>query len=63
MPMTDNELMKDVMSFVAAMNEAEENDENTFTCPICGGEATWGRCSYNGHHHAKCSGCGFSMVE
>lgn len=59
--MTERDLHKEVMLFLAAMNEAEENGEDTFPCPICGGQAHMSRAESNGHVHARCSSCVFTL--
>lgn len=35
----------------------------TFECPICNGEVTASRSSYNGHLHATCSKCGINCMQ
>lgn len=34
-----------------------------FECPLCNGTITCVRSTYNGHIHAKCSGCNFTIME
>ena len=33
------------------------------TCPVCNGRLFVERSPYNGHIHADCEGCNFSMME
>lgn len=61
--MAENDLERKLLSFLAAMNEAEETGEDTFPCPICGGQAHMSRAESNGHAHARCSSCGFTLIE
>ena len=56
-----DEMMKAVEKFLRKQQEAEEQGEYHFLCPICGGEAHWSRIS--GHLHCGCKGCGIRMAE
>ena len=47
----------DAFSFLAALNQAVEENRQEFTCPICGGGASWTRSPFNGHIHAGCTKC------
>ena len=59
----ENEFFDKIALFMNAQQKAEIEGRNTFTCPMCGGEAVWGRSSYNNHLHCGCKGCGFRMME
>lgn len=61
--MEDEVYMDSIAKFMKAQQEAEKNGEEKFTCPLCGGEALWGRSSYNNHLHCACKGCGIRMME
>lgn len=49
--------------FLDALSDAEQAGEKEFTCPLCGGKASWGKSSYNGHIHAYCEYCGFTITQ
>lgn len=55
--------MDKITLFLEAQQEAEEKGEHEFVCPICGGQAWWGRSDLNGHLHCGCEGCGIRMME
>lgn len=52
-----------VFKFLEAQDKAEEAGLHEFTCPICGGKATWYRSAYNNHLHSHCEKCGAGIVE
>ena len=59
-----------IFSFISELqkNIPEDTKENrgksfSFVCPLCGGIVNGIRSKYNGHVHAKCTGCGFGMME
>ena len=53
----------DAFSFLAALNQAVEENQQEFTCPICGGNAHWSRSQINGHIHAGCTECRIRVLE
>lgn len=55
--------MDEIFVFLEAMQEAEEQGEHEFMCPLCGGDAWWKRSNYNGHFHAGCDKCGMLVME
>ena len=59
---TDEE-MDDIFKYLKAQQEAEEQGEEEFTCPICGGQAFWGRSSINNHLHSRCEKCGICIMQ
>ena len=58
--MKDND---DIFAFLAAVNAAEADGREDFTCPICGGRAHLARSPYNGHITAKCEKCNMGVME
>lgn len=52
-----------VFKYLEAQDKAEKAGEHEFTCPICGGKATWFRSEYNNHLHSHCEKCGMGIVE
>lgn len=65
----DKDIFK-CFSFLAELekNIPEDTTENrgkpfSFKCPLCGGTVNGVRSEYNGHVHAKCSDCGFGVME
>lgn len=60
----DEDNFFDVMkTFTDAQRQAEKAGEEQFVCPLCGGEAWWGRSSYNNHLHCGCHGCGYLIMQ
>ena len=57
------DIIDEIVAFLKARQEAEEQGKQEFTCPLCGATARWGRSSYNNHLHCSCQGCGFRMME
>ena len=53
----------EAFAFVAALNTAVQENRQEFTCPICGGDASWTRSQYNGHIHAGCTKCRIRVLE
>lgn len=50
--MTDKELITkhdSLFKFLEAQDKAEKRQEDSFTCPLCGGVAVWGRAKENNH--------------
>ena len=65
----DKEIFE-IFSFLSELekNIPEDTKENrgkpfSFKCPLCGGIVSGMRSKYNGHVHAKCTDCGFGMIE
>lgn len=52
-----------IIKFLKAQHEAEEAGKEEFTCPVCGGNARWGRAALNGHLHCGCEKCGMKVIE
>lgn len=61
--MTAKEYDEAFFKFLKAQHEAEEAGKEEFTCPVCGGNAWWGRASINGHLHCGCEKCGMKVIE
>lgn len=57
------EMMYKHIDFLQALAEAQEIGSHEFTCPLCGSTARWVRASVNNHLHARCDGCGISVIE
>lgn len=57
------EMMYKHIDFLEALEEAQKTESHEFICPLCGGVAQWGRSPYNNHLHARCDGCGISIIE
>lgn len=55
--------MDDIIEYIKALNEAQEQGKTDFICPICGGTAHWSVSQDNGHTHSKCDGCGMRVME
>ena len=53
----DNNLLR----MLNAQDQAEENWETAFPCPVCGGAAWWGRISGNGRLLCCCGKCGMYL--
>lgn len=56
-------LLEDFKKFFTAQREAETEGNTEFTCPLCGGNAYWGRASSNNHLHTGCRDCRFRSLE
>lgn len=56
-------IMYQVELFFEAQRTAEKQGEHAFTCPLCGGEASWIRSSEYGHLRCGCQDCGFYVME
>ena len=61
--MSEKDLHKEIVRFLAALNKAEEEGKKAFTCPICGGEVRMSKAPSNGHIHARCTSCDMTMME
>lgn len=59
----EKELVTKTFTFMQARMEAEKDGRKEFTCPLCGGEAWWGRAPSNGHLRSGCRKCGISMMS
>ena len=55
--------MDKIIVFMKARQAAEEHWKTEFVCPICGGNAWWGRSTYNNHLHCGCEKCEIIMME
>ena len=56
-------ITKDMVAFMSARMKAEQEGKKEFKCPLCGGEAWWGRVPSNGHLRCKCRKCGISIMS
>ena len=54
---------KNLLRLLDAQAQAEERGEIVFPCPVCGGEAYWGRLFENGRRLCGCKGCGMYLME
>ena len=61
--MNDAFCMNKMLEFLKSQHEAEERGDHEFTCPLCGGKASWGRAQSNNHLHVRCGKCKFSIME
>ena len=52
---------KNLLRLLTDQAHAEERKERTFRCPVCGGEAYWGRKSENGRLLCGCRKCGMYL--
>ena len=61
----EEEMATKMIPFMKAAKEAikEPDKQYTFTCPLCGGEATGGKAGTNNHIHAKCNKCNISIMQ
>lgn len=57
------DIIMEIKLFLKALQDAEAEGQNEFTCPLCGGQAVWTRSQYNDHVHCGCKRCGFHMME
>lgn len=57
------DMMYKHIEFLKALAEAQKIGEHEFTCPLCGSIARWSRAAGNNHLHARCNGCGISIME
>lgn len=57
------DILEQLKAFMEAQQQAEQEGQQEFTCPLCGGSAEWGRARGNNHLHCACGGCGFRMME
>lgn len=59
------DLFRNAFAFRKAAREAIVEPDRTylFPCPLCGGQAHGGKAGSNGHIHAACSSCGFSVMQ
>lgn len=58
-----NDIYESIELFTKAQEKAEKNNKEEFVCPLCGGEAWWGRAESNNHLHAGCKKCGFRIMQ
>lgn len=54
--------MTDLNKFLIALHDALNNNEGSFTCPICGGKVTINKAA-NKHVHAQCDCCGACLHQ
>lgn len=54
-------LMDRFERFVKAQQRAELAKSSQFTCPLCGGKATWKRSLVNKRLSCKCANCEFGF--
>ena len=59
----EKEESEKIVSFLSAVLEAREHEENAVTCPICGGTIHISIAETNQHIHASCDGCGTRIME
>ena len=52
---------KNLLRLLTAQAQAEERGDKTFPCPVCGGEAYWGRIIRNGRLLCGCKKCGMYL--
>ena len=52
---------KNLLRLLTAQAQAEEKGEACFPCPVCGGEAHWGRTDRNSRMVCRCKGCGMYL--
>lgn len=52
---------KNLLRLLTAQAQAEERGEEAFPCPVCGGEAYWGRRTENGRLLCGCKKCGLYL--
>ena len=57
------DFIEQLTAFMEAQQEAEEEGQEEFICPLCGGPAMWSRSPHNNHLWCKCRGCGMLMME
>lgn len=58
-----DDFMDAILKFYEAQRKAEENGQEKFKCPLCGGTAWCGRSYINNHLHCGCDGCGFRVIQ
>ena len=54
---------RDIQKFNTALATAMQLGNEEFNCPLCGGSAWYSRSKYNGHLHAGCKDCNFTLIE
>lgn len=59
--MTDEKEKSRILKFLEAVYQ--NKDKGSCKCPLCGGTVEIGVSPYNGHVHARCTRCGFMMME
>ena len=52
---------KNLLRLLTAQAQAEEKREACFPCPVCGGEAHWGRTDRNSRMVCRRKGCGMYL--
>jgi len=51
-----------LLAVLKAIENAEENNKETYRCPICGGRGKHRR-NWRGQLNARCDGCGYKIVS
>lgn len=46
-----------------ASKDLEKGERKKFTCPLCNGNAEALKSPSNGHLHARCNDCGYSIIQ
>lgn len=54
-------LMDRFERFVKAQQHAENTKSSQFTCPLCGGKASWKRTMVNKRLYCRCANCEFGF--
>lgn len=49
--------------FKAASEGLKKGQARNFKCPLCNGQAIALKSSRNGHIHARCNDCGYTMLQ
>ena len=52
---------KNLIRLLSAQAKAEQRKEETFRCPVCGGEAFWCRTIENNRLFCGCKSCGMYL--
>ena len=63
MNMNKEFIIREMIKYMQAQQEAEDQGKEEFICPVCGGKARWSRCEENHHLHTECSKCGIKIME
>ena len=52
---------KNLFRLFSAQEKAEQRNEKTFRCPVCGGDAYWERITGSNRLLCGCKGCGMYL--